>query len=92
MDSTPVRGEASRRRAEGQFKAKKNPEAQTQRADTAVRQAEAEKTVRLRALRQAKEAADRDAADREAAAALARRAELRRRAPKPRPSDGSEPT
>jgi len=33
MDSQPVRGEAGRRRAEGQFKSKKKADVQTPRAD-----------------------------------------------------------
>jgi len=86
MNSQPVRGDTSRRRAEGQFKSSKKAGSQTP-PDHRLREAEAEKTSRLRALRLAKEAADRDAADREAAAAIARRAEGRRRVQ--RPTEGS---
>jgi hypothetical protein len=91
MHSQPVRSEASRRRAEGQFKSKKNADAQTGHAGDSLRQAEAEKTVRLRALRLAKEVVDREAAAREAAAALARKAEPRRRVSGRRVSDAVEP-
>jgi hypothetical protein len=90
MRSQPGQGEASRRRAEGKFKSTKKADSQAVPPDNALRQAETEKTTRLRALRLAKEAADKDAADREAAAALVRRAELRRRAPRPQISDPSE--
>jgi hypothetical protein len=92
MRSQPVRSEASRQRAEGQFKAKKKADAETPRAGDALRQSEAEKTLRLRALRLAKEAADRDTAKREAAAAIARRGEPRRRVPRTQVSGASEPT
>jgi hypothetical protein len=51
---------------------------------TDVRQAESEKTARLRALRLAKEAADRETADRDAAASKAARSAPRRRVPGPR--------
>ena len=77
MHSQPVPGKASRRRAEEQFKTVKKVNSET-RAST-PRQAEAEKTARLRALRLAKEAADKDTANRDAAAAKARRSEPRRR-------------
>jgi hypothetical protein len=90
MDSQPVRSEAGRRRAEGQFKSKKKGDAQAPRADDILRQTEAEKTARLRALRLAKEAADRDAASRDAAAATARKTEPRRRVSRPPVSDASE--
>jgi hypothetical protein len=83
MNSQPVRGDASRRRAEGQFKSPKKAGSQTPLPDHRLREAEAEKTSRLRALRLAKEAADKDTADREAAAAIARRAEGRRRVQRP---------
>jgi len=92
MRSQPVRSDASRQRAEGQFKAKKKTDTETPRADAALRQAEAEKTRRLRALRLAKEAADRDTAEREAAGAIARKAEPRRRVPRTQISGASEPT
>lgn len=90
MHSQPARGEANRRRAEGQFQSKKKPDPRApQASNNAERQAEAAKTVRLRALRLAKEAADRDAAAREASAASARKPKPRRRVPK---SQISEPT
>ena len=60
MHSQPGRSDASRQRAEGQFKSKKKADAQTPRAADTLRQTEAEKTARLRALRLAKEAADRE--------------------------------
>jgi len=82
MRSQPLRGEASRRRAEEQFKTTKKVNAET-KVNT-PRQVEAEKTARLRALRLAKEVADKDTANRDAAAAKARRSEPRRRVPGPR--------
>jgi hypothetical protein len=84
MHSQPLRGEASRRRAEEQFKTTKKVNAET-KVNT-PRQVEAEKTARLRALRLAKEVADKDTA----AAAKARRSEPRRRVPGPRASSPSE--
>jgi len=72
MHSQPLPGEASRRRAEEQFKTTKKVSSET-KANTPSRQAEAEKTARLRALRLAKEAADKETASRDAAAAQARR-------------------
>src|SRR6516164_3789842 len=70
MRSQPLPGEASRRRAEEQFKTTKKVNSET-KANTPSRQAEAAKTARLRALRLAKEAADKDTANRAAAAAKA---------------------
>ena len=90
MHSEPVRSEAGRQRAEGQFKKKKKADAQTPRADDTWRKTEAEKIARLRALRLAKEAADRDTASRGAAAATARKTEPRRRVSRPPVSDASE--
>lgn len=76
----------------GRFKSKKKANSQTPDADdTLMRQTEAEKTTRLRALRLAKEAADRDTANRDAAAAIARRMEPRRSVPRSQISDPSEP-
>jgi len=60
MHSQPLPGQASRRRAEERFKTAKKVNSDT-KANT-PRQAEAEKTARLRALRLAKEAADKDTA------------------------------
>jgi hypothetical protein len=79
MRSQPLPSEASRRRAEEQFKTTKKVNSET-KANT-PRQAEAEKTARLRALRLARAAADEDTANRDAAAAKARRSEPRRRVP-----------
>ena len=62
MHSQPLRGEANRRRAEEQFKTTKKVNAET-KVNT-PRQVEAEKTARLRALRLAKEVADKDTATR----------------------------
>ena len=90
MHSQPLPGEASRRRAEEQFKTTKKVNSET-KTNTPSRQAEAEKTARLRALRLAKEAADKDNANRDAAAARARRTEARRRVPGPQVSSPSEP-
>jgi hypothetical protein len=89
MRSQPLRGEANRRRAEEQFKTTKKINSET-KANT-PRQAEAEKTARLRALRLAKEAADKDTAKLDAAPAKARRSEPRRRVPGPQASSPSEP-
>jgi len=66
MRSQPLPGEASRRRAEEQFKTTEKVNSET-KANTPSRQAEAAKTARLRALRLAKEAADKDTANRGAA-------------------------
>jgi hypothetical protein len=88
MRSQSLRGEASRRRAEEQFKTTKKINSET-KANT-PRQAEAEKTARLRALRLAKEAADKDTANRDAAAAKARRSEPRQRVPGPLASSPAE--
>ena len=90
MRSQPLPGEASRRRAEEQFKTTKKVHSEI-KANTPSRQAEADKTARLRALRLAKEAADKDTANRDAAAAKARRSEPRRRVPGPQASSPSEP-
>jgi len=79
MHSQPLPGKASRQRAEEQFKTVKKVNSET-KANT-PRQAEAEKTARLRALRLAKEAADKDTANRDATAAKAHRSEPRRRVP-----------
>jgi hypothetical protein len=78
MRSQSLPGEASRRRAEQQFKTTKKVNSET-KANTPSWQVEAEKTARLRALRLAKEAADKDTANRGAAAAQARRSEPRHR-------------
>jgi len=88
MHSQPVPGKASRRRAEEQFKTVKKVNSET-KANT-PRQAEAEKTARLRVLRLAKEAADKDAVNREAAAAKTRRSEPRQRVPGTQASSPAE--
>ena len=85
MRSQPLPGEASRRRAEEQFKTTKKVNSET-KANTPSRLAEAAKTARLRALRLAKEAADKDTANRGAAAAKTRRPERRRRVRRPQAS------
>ncbi len=86
MHSTSPEGQARRRRAEERFKSAKPADSKNPRADYVSqhveRQAEAEKTARLRGLRLAKEAADKEIADREAASALASKPEPRRRAPR----------
>ena len=79
MRSQPLPSEASRRRAEEQFKTTKKIDYQPD-TSTAERRAEAEKTTRLRALRLAKEAADKDTAK-------LRKSEPRRRVPEPLGSD-----
>ena len=81
MRSQPLPGEASRRRTEEQFETTKKVNSETT-ANTPSRQAEAAKTARLRALRLAKEAADKDIANRGAA----RRSEPRRRVRRPQAS------
>ena len=82
MHSQPLPGKASRRRAEEQFKTVKTvKKVNSETKANTPRQAEAEKTARLRALRLAKEAADKDTANRDAAAAKARRSEPRQRVP-----------
>ena len=88
MRSQPLRGEASRRRAEKRFKSTTKADSKTPKADT-LRQTEAAKIARLRALRLAKEAADQDTANR-AAAARARKTEPRRRVSGPQVSSSSE--
>jgi len=79
MRSQPSQVEVSRRQAEERFKSPRKPDSKTPEAADSLRQAEAAKTARLRALRLAKEAADKETANREAAAARARRTEPRRR-------------
>ena len=92
MRSQPLPGEARRRRAEEQFKTKTTKKVNSEtKANSSSRQAEAEKTARLRALRLAKEAADKETASRDAAAAQARRSEPRRRVRGPQASTPSEP-
>ena len=78
MRSQPLSGSESRRRAEERFKTTKKVNAET-KVNITSRQAEAEKTVRLRALRLAKEAADKDASERDAAAAKASKSAAHRR-------------
>ena len=79
---------AGRRRAEEQFKTKKKVAS----VHTSAQQAEVEKTARLRALRLAKEAADKETANRNAAAATAARSAPRRRVSGgPQASSPSEP-
>ena len=96
MRSPSLPGEARRRRAEEQFKTTKKVNSET-KANTPLRQAEAEKTARLRALRLAKEAADekeaadKKIADRDAAAAKALRSGTSRRGPGPQASSPPEP-
>ena len=89
MRSQPLPGEANRRRAEEHFRTTKKVNSET-KVNT-PRQAEAEKTARLRALRLAKEAADKDTANRDAAAAKSRRSQPRRLVPGPKASSQSEP-
>jgi len=83
-------GEANRQRAEERLKSKKKADAETPKAADNLRQVEAVKTARLRALRLAKEAVDKEIADRAAAAARALRAAPRRRVPRPLASSPSE--
>jgi hypothetical protein len=74
MRSQLLSSAADRWRAEEQFKTKKKVDS----AETPAQQAEVEKTARLRALRLAKEAADKETASRDAAAAAAARSAPRR--------------
>jgi hypothetical protein len=83
MHSQPVSGDAGRRRAERKFKSIQKAKAQASQADHPFRQTEAEKTARLRALRLAKEATDRDTANHDAAAATASRTGRCPRLPRP---------
>jgi hypothetical protein len=83
-------GEASRRRADEQFK---TPKKVSSEANPTARQAEVEKITRLRALRLAKEAVDKDTANRDAADAAAAKtlgSGRRRRVPDPRAPSPSE--
>jgi len=91
MRSQPLPGEASRRRAEEQFKTTKKATPKAPKADDPARQAEAAKTARLRALRLAKGAADKETASRDAAAAQVGRSESGRRVRRPQASTPSEP-
>ena len=92
MRSQPLPGEASRQRAEERFKTTKKVNSEA-KPNTSPRQAEAEKTARLRALRLAREAADKDTADRDAAAAKALKSRAhRRRVPGSEASSSSEPS
>lgn len=65
MRSQPVPSEANRQRAEERFKSTKKADAKTPKAADTLQQAEAVKTARLRALRLAKEAADKEIANRD---------------------------
>jgi hypothetical protein len=88
MRPQPLSSAASRRRAEEQFKTKKKVDSN----DTPAQQPELEKTARLRALRLAKEAADKETANRNAVAAAAARSTPRRRVSGgPQASSPSEP-
>ena len=90
MRFEPLPGEASRQRAEEQFRTIKKVNSETE-ASTPARRAEAEKTARLRALRLQKEAAEKDAAERDAAAARAFKSARRRRTPRAPASSPSGP-
>ena len=90
MRFEPLSGEASRQRAEEQFRTTKKVNSETE-ASAPARQAEAEKTARLRALRLLKEAAEKDAAERDAAAAKASKSARRRRIPRAPASSPSGP-
>jgi len=90
MRSQFLPGSEGSRRAEERFKTTKKVNTET-KANITPRQAEAEKTLRLRTLRLAKEAADKDAADRAAAAAKALKSGAHRRVSGPQASRPSEP-
>jgi hypothetical protein len=91
MRSQLLMDEASRRRADEQFKTPKKVSSAVKA--NSPRQTEVEKITRLRALRLAKEAVDKDTANREAAdaaAAKALRSGTRRRVPSRHASSPSE--
>jgi hypothetical protein len=67
MKSREVRDEAARRKAQDQFAKVKQRDADALKDREKVQAAEAAKTARLRALRLAKEAIDKDTAEKEAA-------------------------
>ena len=90
MRSQSLPGDASRRRAEEKFKTTKKINSETE-VNNPARQAELEKTTRLRALRLAKEAGDKDTANRAAAAAKDLRSAPRRRVPGLQAPSPSEP-
>lgn len=90
MNSQPPPGGESRRRAEEQFKMTKRENPKVVKPGDDARQAEAAKTTHLRALRLAKEAADKNAANREAAA-KASKSKPRRRVRAPHASTPPEP-
>ena len=90
MRSQPSPAKPNRQRMEEQFKTTKKIDSEFV-SNTLARQAEAEKTSRLRELRLAKEAADKDTANRNAATAKARGSVLRRRVAGPQVSGPSEP-
>ena len=90
MRFEPLPGEASRQRVEEQFRTTKKVNFEM-KASAPARQAEAEKTARLRALRLLKEAAEKDAAERDAAAAKASKSARRRRTPRAPASSPSGP-
>jgi hypothetical protein len=92
MRYQPPPGEANRRRAEEQFKTTTKVLSEAEdKAPVPARQAEVEKTARLRALRLTKEVADKDIANRAAEAAKARRPAPRRRVPGSHASNPQEP-
>ena len=88
MRSQSQTGEAGRR-AEKQFKTKKKVDSEIE-PNAAARQAEMEKTARLRALRMTQEAADRETANRDVATAKAARSAPRRPVGEPPPSNPSK--
>jgi hypothetical protein len=90
MRSQPSPGEPNQQRAEEQSKTTNKINSEFV-SNTLARQAEAEKTSRLRELRLAKEAAEKNTANRNAAAAKARALVLRRPVAGPRTSGPSEP-
>ncbi len=91
MHPQPLPGKPSQLRAEAQFKPKKKVVFETEVDTAPARQAEAEKTARLRALRLAKEAADKETANRDAAAAKASKSAPRRHVSGPQASSPPEP-
>jgi hypothetical protein len=90
MRSRPSPGKPNRPRAEEQLKTTKKIDSEFV-SNALLRQAEAEKTSRLRELRLAREAADKGTANPNAAAAKARGSVLRRRVAGPQISGPSEP-
>ncbi len=89
MEYTTSKSEEARRRAEEKFAKDKRRDEEVMTFQRQIQEAEAAKLLRLRALRLAKEAADREAARNSLdAGARARRARTARRTGRAKPSEG----